>query len=128
MNQNVVGWFEIYVNDINRAKDFYESVFKLKLTDLAMADGGEGMKMLTFPMDKFDSPGATGALVKMEGYGPVSGGTIVYFNSEDCSIEEGRVEAAGGKILKPKQDIGEYGFISLINDTEGNIIGLHSMK
>ena len=27
MNSNPVGWFEIYVQDMNRAKAFYESVF-----------------------------------------------------------------------------------------------------
>ncbi len=128
MKQNVVGWFEIYVDDIDRAKVFYESVFQVTLSDLAVPGGEAGMKMLTFPMDAFDAPGATGALVKMEGYGPVSGGTIIYFNSEDCAIEAARVEAAGGVVLKPKESIGEHGFIALFKDSEGNVIGIHSMK
>ena len=31
MNHNVVGWFEIYVQDMPRAKAFYEAVFQVKL-------------------------------------------------------------------------------------------------
>jgi uncharacterized protein len=56
------------------------------------------------------------------------GGTLVYFSTEEITAELGRVEAAGGKIFRQKQDIGEFGFIALIEDTEGNMIGLHSMK
>ena len=62
--------------------------------------------------------------------GVPSGGnsTIVYFTCEDCSVEESRVAAAGGSVQRSKMSIGEYGFVSLVTDTEGNMIGLHSMK
>jgi uncharacterized protein len=128
MTQNAVGWFEIYVDDMSRAQKFYEEVFQVKLTDLVTPGESEGMTMVTFPMDNLDASGASGALVKMAGYGPVSGGTIVYFNCEDCAVEVGRVEAAGGVVLKAKESIGEYGFMALFRDSEGNTIGLHSMK
>jgi predicted enzyme related to lactoylglutathione lyase len=127
MKNNISGWFEIYVDDIARAKSFYETVFKITLTDMASPVGWEEMQMLVFPMDP-SAPGATGALIKMEGFGPAVGGTIVYFTCEDCAVEQDRAEAAGGIVIKPKESIGENGFISLIKDTEGNIIGLHSMK
>ena len=71
--------------------------------------------------------GASGALVKMEGF-PAGGNSIlVYFACEDCAVEESRVVDAKGKIQQTKMSIGEYGFISHIIDTEGNMIGLHSM-
>lgn len=54
--------------------------------------------------------------------------TVVYFESEDCTTEENRVENAGGKIIRPKMSIGEFGFIALVMDTEGNTIGLHSRQ
>jgi predicted enzyme related to lactoylglutathione lyase len=59
-----------------------------------------------------------------------SGGnsTIVYFSCEDCGFEATRVTTAGGRIMRDKFSIGEYGFIVLAFDTEGNIIGLHSLK
>ena len=34
----------------------------------------------------------------------------------------------GGKVMKEKVAIGQYGFIALVIDTEGNMIDLHSMK
>ena len=126
MASNPVVWFEIYVRDMKRVKAFYESVLGLKLEKLA-TPGGDVTEMWTFPMQQ-NGAGATGALVKMEG-GPSSGNSvIVYFRSDDCATEAGRVSANGGKVMKPKFSIGQHGFIALVVDTEGNTIGLHSMK
>jgi len=122
---NPVVWFEIYVNDINRARRFYETVLNLKLSELPMPET-DGFKMLAFPGGP-EGAGSTGALVHMNGVEPGGNSTVVYFRSDDCSIEEARVEAAGGKIMKPKESIGPYGFISLVYDPDGNVIGLHSM-
>jgi hypothetical protein len=38
------------------------------------------------------------------------------------------VKKAGGKIVQEKYSIGKPGFIAVIEDTEGNTVGLHSMK
>lgn len=73
-------------------------------------------------------PGASGALVQMNGVPSGGNSTIIYFVSNDCSVEESRVESAGGKVFKPKMSIGEYGFMSLVTDTEGNMVGFHSLK
>jgi uncharacterized protein len=127
MKQNSVSWFEIYVDDMDRAKTFYEAVFSVALSPLPMPDGSGGTQMLAFPMQQ-DTPGASGALVQMEGYGPASHGTIIYFSCEDCAVEESRVVDAGGDVVRSKESIGQYGFMALIKDTEGNTIGLHSMK
>ncbi|WP_418264841.1 VOC family protein [Flavobacterium faecale] len=127
-NENPVVWFEIYTDDLARAKTFYENVFKFTMSEIPMPDTGENMQMLFFPGDMDSKNRATGALVQMEGFKAGNNSTVVYFMSEDCSIEQGRVEKAGGKIVKPKMSIGEYGFIVLASDTEGNMIGIHSMK
>ena len=125
MKTNPVGWFEIYVQDLPRAKQFYEKVLETKLQPLHAPF--PGIELWAFPMVE-NSYGAPGALVKMEG-GPSGGNaTLVYFSCQDCGIEEQRVAAAGGQVDKPKMSIGEYGFISLVRDTEGNMIGLHSMQ
>lgn len=120
---NPVGWFEIYVQDISRAKDFYENVFSVKLEELPATD----LEMWTFPMD-LESYGAPGAIVKMEGCPSGGNSTVVYFMCEDCAIEEKKAATHGGQIFKEKFSIGENGFISLVKDTEENVIGLHSMK
>lgn len=123
MTNNPVNWFEIYVQDMARAKRFYESVFKTKLEKL---DSPE-IEMWGFPMD-VDRFGAGGSLVKMEGMPSGGNSTIVYFICADCAVEAGRVVAAGGRIFKQKMSIGQYGHIALAFDTEGNMFGMHSMK
>jgi predicted enzyme related to lactoylglutathione lyase len=124
MTNNPIGWFEIYVQDMDRAKRFYEVVFQLKLEKL-MED--QEMTMWSFPMvmDRF---GASGALVKMQGFPSGGNSTLVYFSCTDCAIEAGRIVASGGRIQKEKMSIGQYGFIALGFDTEGNMFGLHSMQ
>ena len=123
MASNPVGWFEIYVQDMNRAKAFYESVFKTQLQKLE----NPGIEMWTFPMQP-EANGASGALIRMEGFPSGRNSTIVYFICADCSVEAKRASTQGGKIFKNKFSIGQHGFIALVTDTEGNMIGLHSMK
>jgi predicted enzyme related to lactoylglutathione lyase len=128
MKRNVVGWFEIYVDDMARARAFYEAVFEVKLERLA-AEGGEassGLQMWAFMGDP-NAGGAAGAIVKMEGCKAGGNSTIVYFSCADCAVEAARAAANGGRIFKDKFSIGQYGHIALVEDTEGNIIGLHSM-
>lgn len=125
-NENPVVWFEIYVDNLNRAKSFYEKVFQFELTELPNTSE-EDIQMLAFPSNMESKNRASGTLVKMEGFKAGGNSTIVYFLSEDCSIEEARVEAAGGKVFKSKMSLGEYGFMMLAIDTEGNMIGVHSM-
>ena len=123
MAENAVRWFEIYVQDMARARRFYESVFGTRLEKLESGD----LEMWAFPMSD-SHPGASGALVRMPGVPSMPGGTLVYFGCDDCAVEGGRVTAAGGKIERDKMSIGQYGFILLAVDTEGNMIGLHSLK
>lgn len=84
------------------------------------------MEMWAFPM-LMDAPGASGSLVKMEGVPSGGNSTIVYFSCADCAVEAARVAPAGGRVQQDKMAIGEYGFIALAIDTEGNMFGLHSM-
>ena len=123
METNPVVWFEIYVQDMARAKKFYESVFQIKLEKLNNPE----LELWGFPTH-MNQTGASGALVKIKRFPSGGNSTLVYFNCNDCAIEEARVVEFGGRIQKGKESIGEYGFISLVLDTEGNMFGLHSMK
>ena len=122
MGNNPVGWFEIYVQDMARAKAFYEGVFSLKLEPL---DSSPDVEMWAFPVSS-EGKGAAGALAKMPGCPSGGNSTLVYFSCRDCAVEEGRVKEFGGRIERSKMSIGEHGFITLALDTEGNIFGLHS--
>ena len=121
MEHNPVGWFEIYVQDMDRARTFYETVFETKLEKL----GSPGIEMWTFPMAT-DRSGCAGALVKAPGIESGGNSVMVYFSCADCAVEAGRVAKAGGKVRREKASIGEYGFMALALDSEGNLIGLHS--
>jgi hypothetical protein len=122
MATNSVSWFEIYVNDMPRAKGFYETVLERKLEKLPT-----DFDMWVFPGD-MNTYGTAGALVHTPEMPAGQNSVVVYFECEDCAVEEGRVAQAGGQVKQSKMSIGEHGFISLVTDTEGNLIGLHSMQ
>lgn len=124
MERNMVGWFEIPVTNMDRAKDFYEAVFgvAIQVHDLG------GTKMGWFPWDETKT-GAAGCLIlNTDWYTPSNTeGVLIYFACTDLQQELDRVEPSGGKILKPKTQISpDVGYMGLFLDSEGNRIALHS--
>jgi uncharacterized protein len=122
-NINPVGWFDIHVSNFDRAKKFYETVFSIKLVDLPIEWG----KQALFPFSP-ESQNISGALVEKKEMKPNANNTVVYFETENCVTEEKRIEQAGGKVVQPKMNIGEFGYVSIFIDSEGNTVGLHSRK
>jgi predicted enzyme related to lactoylglutathione lyase len=123
MKNNPVGWFEIYVQDMPRARAFYEQVLDGQLSRLDTGD----LEMWAFPMGE-NERGIGGALVRAEGVPSGGNSVMVYFSCEDCAVEAARVAGAGGELVREKFSIGPYGFVALATDTEGNMIGLHSLR
>ena len=123
-NTNALNWFEIPATDIQRSKKFYETIFEIEMEYMEM----EGTKMAMFPF----TPGngkASGALVEGEHHKPSGEGTFVYLNANPAMDNVlAKVEAAGGKIMQPKMSIGEHGHVAYIIDTEGSVVGIHSME
>ena len=116
---HALNWFEIPVNDLDRAARFYNHVLA---TQLAPMPGIP--EMLTFPSKEGE---VSGAIIKGEDYTPGQTGVVIYLNAgEKLSETVGRVEAAGGNVAVPQIDIGENGVVAFIVDTEGNRIGLHA--
>ena len=125
MKPNPVVWFEIYAQDLPRARAFYEKVLGVTLSKLDSPD--PSIEMWQFPSQQ-EGYGAGGALCRMAGVPSGGGGTMIYFSCEDCATEAGRVTGAGGQVLKEKFSIGQYGAIAIAVDPDGNCFGLHSMK
>lgn len=126
MEHNMVGWFEIPVRDMDRAKKFYEEVFQITVQVQNFND----LLMGWFPWAE-GKIGASGSLVfHEEWYKPsATEGTLIYFSSKDVNDELGRIEAAGGKIIQPKTLISDdVGYMGVFIDSEGNRIALHSRK
>jgi hypothetical protein len=124
---NPVVWFEIYVNDMQRARTFYQAVLGAPFSRLEAPGQPPGMEMWAFPMHE-NALGVSGALVRMPGLEAGGHNVLVYFHCADCAVEAAKVAGAGGRVVRDKMSIGPYGFIALITDTEGNMFGLHSMK
>lgn len=122
---NAIGWFDIYVADMVRAVAFYEGVLAQRLEPIGDPTGETQMMSFSGDMKAY---GAAGALVKSVHSRPGIGGTMVYFGVDDCSVEESRVVAAGGNVVRPKFSIGQFGWVALCMDTEGNMFGLNSMQ
>jgi predicted enzyme related to lactoylglutathione lyase len=120
---NPVSWFEIYVQDMERAKAFYEAVFGIQLTKLE----GTEFEMWAFPAHQ-DGFGASGSLVRIPGYPSGANSVVVYFSCADCAFEADKAAKSSGQIETGKKSVGQYGHIALVIDTEGNLIGLHSMQ
>ena len=122
---NALNWFEIPVDDFDRAKMFYGRLFDYEMPEMQM--GPNRMGMLPFDQGK---GGIGGAIVETEDFLPARQGTLVYLNGgDDLSVLLKRVDAAGGKVLQDKTRITpEIGFYATFLDTEGNKVALHSMR
>ncbi len=120
---NILNWFEIPVNDMARARKFYEKIFEIKMQEMEM----QGVQMAFFPFDNMSGKLA-GALAKGSFHRPCTDGVAVYLNGNpDLSTVLARIEGAGGKIKIQKTLINkESGYMAFFIDTEGNKLGLHS--
>ncbi len=118
--KNPINWFEIPVNDLERAKEFYESVFEIEITIQEM----NNLKMGWFPFTP-EGTGATGTLMEADGYVPSHEGTMVYFSVQDIDSVLERVLESGGQVINNKFPIGQDGFCGHFEDSEGNRVALH---
>jgi len=113
---NRVVWFDIPVEDLSRASDFYSKVLDISVQE------AHGVAIL-----EHSGNDVAGCLFKSDDEKPSDHGSLLYFNVSgrlDAAIET--VEQCGGQILKVKEQIGEHGYRAIVLDSEGNRIALHS--
>ena len=122
---NSINWFEIPVNDMARAKHFYQVAFSIHMHEDEMM----GMKMAFFPYES-GSGKASGALVQSEYHKPSTEGVLIYLNANPDMVPIlERIQTEGGKIIMPKTQITpEIGYMAFFIDTEGNKVALHSQN
>jgi len=117
---NQIVWCDIPVKDLDRAILFYSAV-------LGQTVAKHSMEGMTFGLLPDADSGVSGCLVVGAKHTPSTDGPMIYLNCAkrlDAAI--GTVEKNGGKILKPKHQIGPHGFRAVIFDSEGNRVALHS--
>ncbi len=118
---NQIVWFDIPVVDLDRAIKFYSQVLAIEVKK-----DSTNMPMGVF-MHKENQP--SGCLFQSNEEKPSGHGLLLYFNVNGRLDEAVKlVDKNGGKVLKPKHQIGPYGFRATIQDSEGNRIALHSEK
>lgn len=117
-------WFEIPVENMERAKQFYETIFGIHLAD-PMAFGNSSMCF--FPSDANET-GATGTLIQQESYTPSYQGALIYLSVREINEITPKIVSAGGKIINEKMSIGEHGFVAHFEDSEGNRVALHQLN
>ena len=121
--KDALNWFNIAVSNFDRAVTFYETALDTKLEIIRKPEEAMGL----FPADM--EKGVGGAISFREGCNPGKGGTTVYLNAQGkLDAVLARVPGAGGRIIMPRTAIPPHGFIGIIEDTEGNHVGLHSME
>lgn len=124
-DSNALNWFEIPTTDIERARRFYEAVFKITMSEMPIGEA----KMFTFPYSP-TSGKVSGAIIQQAEYVPSADGVVVYLNANP-NIQDviDRIEPAGGKIVIPKTQISpEIGYMCFFVDTEGNRVALHAQN
>lgn len=121
MNHNPVGWFDIPVADMARAKIFYEALFGITMP---IHDELPGYLMAWFPMAD-GAKGTSGALMQGDGYHPGPTGVVNYFTCPELEATVAKAVALGSRVVLPKKDLGQWGHIAWVTDSEGNVVGLH---
>ncbi len=124
MMKNAINWFEIPVKNFEKAKSFYEAIFKAEMQVVEMKD--MGALMAFFPADA-ENNGVGGSIISSPGHEPSQQGSLIYLNGgDDLSVPLARAEKAGAQVILPKTSIGEHGFVAQFIDPEGNRVAFHS--
>ncbi|WP_196139042.1 VOC family protein [Aliikangiella sp. G2MR2-5] len=122
--KHIVTWAEIPVNNMERAMNFYREILNVNFKRDEM-DGFD------FAMFEAGEENITGALIHGDGYTPSTEGSVVYLNGgDDLNGPLEIINRLGNQVLVPKTAIndGECGYFAQFIDSEGNRVGLYSLK
>ena len=120
-----VSWFEMPADDVKRVSEFYSKVFGWATPPM----GDDATFALTVKADENGNPtevgGINGGFHKRQGASDA--GPVVNIHVDDIDAKLAAVEAAGGRVIQPRTEVGEYGLsMALFSDTEGNVMGVYN--
>ena len=120
---NLISIVEIPIADFPRAVKFYQTILGVTIEEMEM----DGVQLGVLPNDEGT---VNVVLAKGTDYKPSADGALLYLNAgEDLQPTLDKVGQNGGQVILPKTPISpEMGFFALFIDSEGNKMGLHSMK
>ena len=117
---NIIVWMDIPAKDLNRAIDFYSNVLNIDVVKQDLPEISLGM----FP----SSGNGLSGCIYVDNQPIINDvGPLIYFNVEgrhDDAVK--KAISFGGEVLKEKHLIGPHGWRTLVKDSEGNRIALHS--
>ncbi len=119
-----VSWFEMPADDVKRVSEFYAKVFGWETPPM----GSDATFALTVTADENGNPtevgGINGGFHKRAGASDA--GPVVNIHVDDIDAKLKAVEAAGGRVIQPRTEVGDYGLsMALFSDTEGNVMGVY---
>lgn len=115
---NRLSHFAIHIDDMERARRFYDGVFEWGFHSYGPGD------FLQIKADKSENGELIGAL-QSRNYSPIPEKVIGFectINVENIDMIIERVLGNGGQVVMPKTTIPYVGYIAKFLDTEGNLI------
>ena len=114
--------FEIPADDQKRARKFYQEALGWRIEPVP---GMDYSMVITTDMDDDGQPAAAGAINggMMAREGQITA-PVITVDVPDIDATLKSVEALGGSVVMPKNEIPGMGFTAYFKDPEGNVMGL----
>ena len=118
--------FEIPAEDLDRAKNFYGSIFGWELQTMPMPGGGEYTSVMTTPVDEqtqlpTEPGGINGGMMQRD---ERTSSPVLTIDVEDIDGALKEIESGGGSTVTPRPAIPGMGAFAYFKDPEGNVLGL----
>lgn len=121
-----VQYFEIPADDVNRAQKFYNNVFEWNMQKWNNnGKPGDPEYWMFETKDDKGNNGIGGGMMKRIGKEHTVTNYITVSSIDEYSS---KISKSGGKIVKPKTEIPDLGFIIIFLDSENNMFGLFEPK
>ena len=121
-----VEYFEVPADDVNRAQKFYKDVFGWDIKKWSNNESSDLEEYWMFETkdDKGNNGIGGGMMKRMAPEHTVTN----YITVSSIDEYSSKIKESGGKVVKPKTEIPDMGFIVVFLDSENNMFGLFEPK